>query len=284
MKNKKIISEYCFITLGSLLFAAGINLFLVPANLYNGGTVGISQIIRTLLNMNNSQFDIAGIINFIINIPLLFLAYFHFGKPLFWGTFFGIATQTIFFSIIKIPVTPIVDEYFVACLMGGILSGVGVGITLKSGGTGGGIDILGLYFTQKFKGFSVGKFALLFNAVVYGVCALLFTLPTAIYSIIFTAIYSLAVDKSYPQNINENITIFTKNPVLYKKIVEELKRGATYWKGTGGYTDTDTYIIITVISKYEFIKLKRVLEQEDPDAFVLVNRQEQIMGNYSLRL
>ena len=155
--------------------------------------------------MNNSQFDIAGIINFIINIPLLFLAYFHFGKPLFWGTFFGIATQTIFFSIIKIPVTPIVDEYFVACLMGGILSGVGVGITLKSGGTGGGIDILGLYFTQKFKGFSVGKFALLFNAVVYGVCALLFTLPTAIYSIIFTAIYSLAVDKSYPQNINGNI-------------------------------------------------------------------------------
>lgn len=282
MKNNKL-KEYGIIFIGSFLFCAGLNWFIVPLGLYNGGTVGISQIIRSVLQLNTS-FDIAGILNFILNIPLLFLAYFHFGRSLFLKTFFSIVTQTILFTFIPIPTQPIIQEYAVSCLMGGILAGTGVGITLKAGGSGGGLDILGLYFTQKFKDFGVGRFTLIINGIIYCACALLFELPVAIYSVLYAMVYSMAIDKTHLQNINTSVMIFTKKKDVYEVILKELNRGVTYWKGTGGYTDTDTYVIYTVVSKYEVRTLQQKLNEKDPDAFVIVTEQDQILGNYEVRL
>lgn len=287
MKHNTFIEEYGWTFIGSFLFCAGLNWFIVPVNLYNGGTVGISQIIRTLLQNNfglTFAFDIAGVINFIINIPLLILAFTKFGKSLFAKTLFSVVVQTILFSILPIPSSPIITERIAACLIGGLMAGAGVGITLKARGSGGGIDILGLYFTTKFKSFSVGKMTLIINAFVYTACALLFELQTAIYSIIYCAVYSLTVDKVHFQNISTSIMIFTKKEKLYQRIIEDLKRGTTYWKGTGGYTETDTYVIVTVLSKFEITQLKLLLEKEDPQAFVIVNEGLHILGNYEVRL
>lgn len=287
MKYKTLIKEYGWTFIGSFLFCAGLNWFIVPVSLYNGGTVGISQIIRTLLIDNLGlvfAFDIAGLINFIINIPLLILAYTKFGKSLFAKTLFSVLTQTILFSILPIPLTPIITERITACLIGGLMAGAGVGLTLRVHGSGGGVDILGLYFTTKSKSFSVGKMTLIINAFVYTACALLFELQTAIYSIIYCAVYSLTVDKIHIQNINSSVMIFTKKQDLYQKIISELKRGSTYWKGTGGYTETDTYVVVTVLSKYEIHQLKLLLEKEDPSAFVIVNEGLNILGNYEVRL
>ncbi len=282
MKRSRV-KEYGIIAFGSFLFCAGLNWFIVPLGLYNGGTVGISQIIRSVWNFNAS-FDVAGIINFILNIPLLFLAYFHFGRSLFLKTFFSIATQTILFTLIPIPASPIIDEYAVACLMGGVLAGAGVGITLKAGGSGGGLDILGLYFTQKIKDFGVGRFTLLINAIIYFICAILFELPVAIYSILYSMVYSMAVDKTHLQNINTSVMIFSKKKEICEVILRELNRGVTYWTGKGGYTDTDTYVIYTVLSKYEVRTLQDKLHQKDPDAFVIITEEDQILGNYEVRL
>ncbi|MBM6861875.1 YitT family protein, partial [Clostridium saudiense] len=173
--------------------------------LYNGGVVGISQIIRTLIGNYISipnNFDISGIINFLLNIPLLFIAYKSISKKFFIRTVVSIVFQTIFFSIISIPVVPIIEDRLTACLIGGIITGAGIGITLKAGGSGGGIDILGVYFTKKYSEFSVGKLGMVINAIIYGVCAILFELPTAIYSIIYTTFFGLIVDKIHYQNIN----------------------------------------------------------------------------------
>ncbi len=271
------------ILLGSFLFCAGLNWFIVPLGLYNGGTVGIAQIIRTLLNLDTG-FDIAGILNFCLNIPLLLLAYFQFGKSLFFKTFFSIITQTLIFTYLPIPVQPVIEEYAVSCLMGGILAGTGVGITLKAGGSGGGLDILGLYFTKKNKDFSVGRFTLLVNAVIYIICAFLFELPVAIYSVLYSAVYSMAVDKTHLQSINTSVMIFTRNKGICEIILKELNRGVTYWEGVGGYTQTNTYVVYTVLSKYEVRILEEKLRQEDPDAFVIVTEQDQILGNYEVRL
>lgn len=285
--KKDEIRNYLWITIGSFLFCAGLNLFIVPVGLYNGGTVGISQIIRTLLQdviHLPANFDIAGIINFIINIPLLILAYTSFGRSLAIKTVFSVVTQTIFFSLIPIPTTPILSELIAACVIGGLLAGTGVGLTLRAGGSGGGNDVIGLYFTKKIEGFSVGKMTLIVNAMVYLTCALLFELPTAIYSVIYSAVYSLMVDRVHLQNINVNVQIFTKEETLYKDIIEQLKRGTTYWKAVGGYTDTDTFVVITVISKYEIAQLKQILMEKDPNAFVIVSEGPEVLGNYEKRL
>ena len=275
--------NYGIILIGSFLFCAGLNWFIVPLGLYNGGTVGISQIIRTLLDMNIG-FDIAGILNLMLNIPLLMLAFVHFGRSLFFKTFFSIITQTIIFTYLPIPTQPIIEEYAVSCLMGGILAGAGVGITLRAGGSGGGLDILGLYLTKKSKDFSVGRFALIINAIIYSVCAILFELPVAIYSILYSMVYSMAIDKTHLQNINTSVMIFTKNKIICETILHELNRGVTYWKGVGGYTEVDTYVFYSVLSKYEVRILQESLKIQDPDAFVVVTEQDQVLGNFEIRL
>ena len=185
----KKIKQYGIIIIGAFLFCLGVNLFISPLGLYNGGVVGISQIIRTIIVdyfPSVKNFEIAGIINFIINIPLLLIAYKSISKKFFIRTVVSVISQTIFFTVITIPSTAIIDDPLAACLIGGIITGAGIGITLKAGGSGGGIDILGVYFTKKYKNFSVGKLGIIINAIIYGICAILFELPTAIYSVIYT--------------------------------------------------------------------------------------------------
>ena len=138
----KKIKQYGIIIIGAFLFCLGVNLFISPLGLYNGGVVGISQIIRTIIVdyfPSVKNFEIAGIINFIINIPLLLIAYKSISKKFFIRTVVSVISQTIFFTVITIPSTAIIDDPLAACLIGGIITGAGIGITLKAGGSGGGI-------------------------------------------------------------------------------------------------------------------------------------------------
>ena len=281
------LNKNAIIIVGAFLFCLGINLFIVPVGLYNGGVIGISQIIRTLINEYTSftsSFDISGIINFIFNLPLLFLAYRSISIKFFSRTVVSIVFQTIFFSIISIPKVPIIDDRLAACLIGGIITGAGIGITLKAGGSGGGIDILGVYFTRKYTNFSVGKLGIIINTFIYGVCSILFEVPTAIYSIIYTAFFGLIVDKIHYQNINTSAMIFTKKENIEKSIMSKMGRGVTCWKGYGAYTGDDTLVLVTVISKYEISQLKRIVYEIDDKAFIIFNEGLNVTGNFEKRL
>ena len=287
MLNKNELHSYGWTLIGTFLFCAGLNFFIVPVGLYNGGTVGTSQIIRTLLGQRialPANIDIAGIINLGFNTPLLYLAYKEFGKDTFIKTLFSVILQSIFLALLPVPTTPFIPDRLSACVIGGAIAGAGVGVTLRAGGSGGGSDILGLYGTAKFKNFSVGKMNLCINAFVYGLCAILFELPTAIYSIIYSIVYSMAIDKTHSQNIASSVMIFTKQEDLHKKIMANMRRGTTYWKGTGGFTETDTYVLVTALSKYELTELKKVLSKEDPNAFVIVSEGQEMIGNYEIHL
>ena len=220
--------------IGMLIFSAGINLFIVPANLYNGGVLGISQVLRTVLvrylHVAAGTTDIAGIINMFLNIPLFALAYVFVGKKFFFRTLVCVISQTLFLSLIPIPAVPIVQDSLTASIIGGIFGGTGIGIALQSGGSSGGLDIVGMIFTKRFKGFSVGKVSLSVNAIIYIICAVLFGLPTAVYSIIYSAVNMLMVDRTHAQNINTEVVIFTKKKPLeiIDYIVNEYHRCLLY--------------------------------------------------------
>lgn len=283
----KKVKEYGIIIIGALLFCFGINTFISPLGLYNGGVVGISQIIRTIVVEYIpvlKNFEIAGVINFIINIPLLLIAYKSISKKFFIRTVVSVISQTIFFTVITIPSTAIIDDPLAACLIGGIITGAGIGITLKAGGSGGGIDILGVYFTKKYKNFSVGKLGIIINAIIYGICAILFELPTAIYSVIYTTFFSMIVDKIHYQNINTTAMIFTKMENIECGIMKEMGRGVTCWNGQGAYTGEESKILVTVISKYEINQLKRIVLEKDPKAFIIFNEGLNVTGNFEKRL
>lgn len=201
--------------LGAVLFAFGLNVFIIPLSLYNGGFMGIAQLLRTFLvqvfNLSLGHTDIAGFIYLLINVPLIILAWSKMGKNFFFRSVVTIVIQTIAMTALPVPEVPIIDDYLTACVIGGIIAGGGSGLTLRGGSSGGGQDILGIYMTQRFPGFSVGKVSLIINIFVYGICLFMFNIEVAIYSLIYGVIYSLACDKVHVQNINVSIMIFTKN-------------------------------------------------------------------------
>ena len=139
--------------LGELIAAAALNLFIVPLSLYTGGLMGLCQLIRTLLQaqlgLELGEYDIAGILYFLLNVPLLIVGYRNLGRGLAVRTIICTVSYSFFYSIIPIPSQPIVDDYLTACLLGGILTGIGSGIVLTCGGSGGGLDVLGLIMSKK---------------------------------------------------------------------------------------------------------------------------------------
>ena len=288
--NRLFWERNAMVIVGMLLFSMGINFFIVPAQLYNGGVLGISQIIRTILttylSLSFGGTDIAGIINLILNIPLFVLAYCSIGRNFFWRTVICVISQTIFLSVLPIPATPFVKDALTASMMGGILAGTGIGVALRFGGSSGGMDIVGMFFTKKYKNFSVGKVSLTVNAIVYGICAVLFGIPTAIYSIIYSAVSMLMTDRAHTQNINTEVMIFSKKEpkAILDYIVTQFKRDATWWEAKGGYTEGKTYMVLTVLSKYESEHLKRSLKEIDDKAFVVAKEGMHVVGKYEKHL
>lgn len=288
-KVRSNVKDFAMVFIGSFLFAFGVNIFIVPLGLYSGGIIGFAQIIRTILIEQlglsiPSGIDIAGILNFLLNVPLFLLAYRSISRKFFMKTLWSVIVQTLFLTVIMIPKQPVLDDVLATCLIGGILCGIGIGLTLRSGGSGGGVDILGVYFTKKKADFSVGRLGLFINCVVFGLCAFLFELPIAIYSILYSLVMAQAMDKVHYQNINMTAMIFTKHHGIQKKINEQMHRGVTYWKGAGAYTDEETLILVTAISKYEVATLKKLVYSDDPKAFVIFNEGMSISGNFEKRL
>ena len=245
---------------GELIAAAALNLFIVPLHLYTGGILGVCQLARTLmqtyLGISFGPYDIAGILYFLSNIPILLLAYKTLGKSLVFKTLICTVAYSLFYSIIPIPSAPIVDDYLTACLLGGILAGVGSGIVLTCGGSGGGLDIVGLCLSKRGSSFTVGKFSLTFT--------------------------SMVLDRMHQQNISVQVLIFTREDEskLGKFIMENLGRGVTYWRGTGAYTGDDVHVLCVCLSKYEIEELLHAVHTIDPHAFLTVQEGTRVYGNF----
>lgn len=284
----KRASQYGLCLVGGILFSLGINVLVAPLGLYNGGFVGMGQLIKTFLERYCGLYihmvDMAGIFYFLLNVPLFYLAYKSMSKAFFWKTIFVIILQTVLLAVIPAPKQLIIEDMLTACLIGGIVVGVGAGLILRAGSSGGGQDILGVYYSKKIPGFSVGKLTIIINIFVYGVCALMFELQVVIYSLIYTVIMSLIIDKVHAQNVTATAMIFTKKKGLADEIIREMKRGVTTWDGRGGYTKADTEVLLSVVSQYEIQDLRKIVEDFDEDAFVIISEGEKIFGNYEKRL
>lgn len=286
--QKKQITGLLYSICGGVLFAAGVNLFITPLDLYNGGFMGIAQLIRTFLtsalHLSFGQTDIAGIIYFMVNLPLLYLAWSKMGRGFFFRTVVTVIVETAALTFIPIPERSLIDDRLTSCVIGGIVAGFGTGLVLRGGSSGGGQDILGLYFTKKFRNFSVGKMATIINVFVYGICLLMFNLETVIYSLIYGVISSVACDRIHIQNINMSVMIFTKKLGISKAIMNEMGRGVTNWDGAGAYTNETSYILFVMISKYEVNQIRRIVHNIDPNAFMIFTEGCSVEGNFEKRL
>ncbi len=287
-KIKEIISwsidDLLKAIIGSLLFCVAINYFVVPNHLYTGGILGLSQLIRSIVMdvfKIKTSFDFSGIIYYFINIPLFIVAYKSVSKTFFFRTLFAVSIQAIMLSIL--PNKLIIDDTLTNVLVGGLLGGIGVGLILSSGASTGGTDIIGIALSKRDNNFSVGKLGLAINLFIYIIAGIMYGLPIMIYSILYSSVDSLMVDKLHEQNICSTAFIFCKeNPKEINDFIKnELNRDFTYWHAKGGYDDSRTYIIYTALTKYELIKLERNMKKFNIRTFMIKSEGISIKGEFT---
>ena len=259
------VQEAAQIILGSLLFSASMNWIILPHDMYSGGFLGIAQLLRMLLlhffPAIQQIGDLAGILYFLLNIPLLLISWFRFGHFFFAKTALCIVCYSAFLALIPIPAEGLFDETIAACVIGGLVCGVGAGMTLTAGCSGGGEEILGLLCVQKKPDFSVGRIAMILNVFVYGIGLLLFE-----------------------QDVVVTMLIITKSEAMEQLVFRYAGRGVTKWTGVGAYSNEPSDLLLTVVSKKEALHLRKILREEDPNSFIIMDEDVSVAGNFQKRL
>lgn len=277
----KTITQYLEVITGSVLFALAVVMFIEPAGLNTGGFIGLAQIISYLLT---GHMRLAGIINFCFNIPLFILAWTSISKKFFAKTVLSLIIQSTLMTVLHPAAHPILDETLGNCLFGALLAGMGIGLCLLGSGSGGGLDILGVYLAKKKPNFSVGKLGWIINFFVLGLAAFLFNLQTSLYSMIFIVCMYFVCDKVHYQNINVYALIITDNPEVKESIMKQTGRGVTYWDGEGAWTNSKKEILLCIMNEYEVRTIKKIVHTEDPQAFFLLSKGTPLLGNFEKRL
>lgn len=282
-------TELLLAILGLFIYCFAINIFIVPNHLYNGGIMGLSQLIRTFILSNwdiKLSFDIATPIYYVINIPLFYIAYKKMGKYFFYRTIFSVSLCTLFLFLIPSNNLIIKDNLLTNVLIGGSLCGFGCGLALSVGASTGGTDIIGMVLTSRSRKITVGNFGVFFNTIIYIVCGVLNGFEIMIYSILSSIFDAVALDRMHIRNICSTMMIFSKKQP--KKMIDYIKntldRDVTYWEAVGGYDNTKSYITYVVLSKYEKNMLEIELKNEKFDAFIVESNGVSVLGEFKKKL
>ena len=287
LKKKSLAMESVRALTGCLIYALGINLFIVPLNLYSSGVLGLSQLVSDFLcNIFTSfeQEDLNGVIYFAISMPMVLLAWKSMGNRFMVKTVIGVTGISFFLSVVPVPAAPLMPDYTAAVLFGGMICGLGCGTILSASAAGGGLDALGMWISKRFPNVSVGKVSRIFNSVLILTYVFQLEVSVALYTFLFIVVQSIGIDKAHRQNITLRLMIFTKCSGMDMDIMKETVRGITEWSGMGAYTKEDVNVLVTVISKNELDGCMEAIHRVDPEAFVIIEQGVRVVGNFQKRL
>ncbi len=254
-----------FLTLGPFIAAFALEVFLVPNNIIDGGIVGVSIILSYLTKIN------LGLLIFVINIPFFFLAFNKIGKKFVIQTFYAIGMLSLWVNVLTIHHLPTTHDLLLATVFGGIALGTGVGLVLKNDGSLDGTEIMSLVLSKKF-GFSVGEWIMTFNIFIYGASGLVFGWNKAMYAVLTYFIAFKVIDIVLEGlNSSKSIRIISdKSYEIGQELLKSLNIGVTYLKGVGAYSGAEKTIVFCVVSRLEMAKMKEIIKNIDPNAFISV--------------
>lgn len=282
IKNESIslkLKNLLMMIIGNLLIVLAINMFITPANLYTGGLTGIAQLLVGFINSGLGINLTLGTLVFVLNIPILYLAWRFIGKRFAILSIISVLLQFILLELI--PVGRFSEDILLNSVFGGVLVGIGVGMILKIGGSTGGMDIVFQCISMKYEG-SFGKYSFAINAVIILIAGLTQSWETALYTIINIYITSLLVDKIH--TIHQNLTLYivtTKEDEMIQTILQHLYRGITVLEGRGAYTKSDKSVLMLVLSSYELYEVLEIIKSVDEHSFTNVVRSEMVQGNFA---
>lgn len=271
---KSILEHLVGLFVGAMIYSAGLNLFLVPNQIIDGGVVGVGLIAAELTGIPFSVWVV------LLNIPFFILGYRKVGASL---AAYATAAVLIlsFWSPIFEEMPPFTTDPFLATIFGGVIIGIGVGIVIRSGGSLDGTEIMAIWLDRR-SAFSVGEIVMFCNIFILGSAGFVFSWNSAMYSLVAYFICSKMIDiVSAGLDESKGVFIVTeKSDEVGDAIMNQMHRAVTFIHGEGGYLRNDKNILYCVISRLEVTRLKFITHDIDPQAFLSVFDVREVQGGF----
>jgi uncharacterized membrane-anchored protein YitT (DUF2179 family) len=274
---KRVLYRVLMIIIGACLAAFAIERLLVPNKMIDGGIIGVSLILDYLIPNEWGLLNFATLV-IILNAPFMYFGYKQIGKTFMLSTILGVVILGVAERYFH-HFAPLTNQPILAAVFGGLALGLGVGLVIRHGGSLDGTEILGILLTKKIP-FSVGEFVMFVNVFIFGWAAFVLGLEPAMYSVMTYYIASKMID-AVVEGLDETRAAFIVTDYyeeISSAILHRLGRGTTKLIGKGGYTDEQKEIIYAVITRLEVTKLKSIINEIDPNAFITIMATHEVRG------
>ncbi|MGM9575702.1 MAG: YitT family protein [Oscillospiraceae bacterium] len=272
---REYVVKYALVALGSALFAAGFQFFLYPNSIIVGGVSGIAMIINYLVGLP------VGIMTIVLNIPLFIIAWKHFGGKFIVSSLVGMLLSSVLVDVLAVIDYSPTDDMLLACLIGGAIKGLGLGLIYYAGATTGGTDIIAKFVRLRFPYINFGTIVLLTDAVIIIAFAAIFDrVEAAMYAVIAMFVVSKVIDLVLYGIDNSSVCyiISENSEQLVKDITDKLHRGVTILTGEGAYSHRDKQVLLCVIKRTQIADIRKIIKSIDENAFFIVSDAKNVFG------
>lgn len=271
----KILKEYLIITLGVAIIVFGFEFFFFPNQIASGGVSGLALVINKIVGIET------GIIMIVCNVILFILAFSLIGGKFGIKSAYAAFSLSIILSIIEKNYKPIAltQNLMLATIFGSALLALGTVIMLTQDATTGGTSITAKLI-NKYANIDFGKGLLISDSIVILLAMYAFGVELGLFGLLSVYLTGTLIDKFLDGlNVAKQVMVFTNQEKLVSNyIMKDIDRGCTVFYGKGGYTGKDNCVILTVLTRSQFIKLKQFIKINDPDSFVTVNETTEVLG------
>ncbi len=273
--TRQVVRDIALIAAGSIISALAVNGILIPNQFVSGGVTGIALVIHSIIPAWRVEW-----IYIAMNIPMFIAAWMAVGRRFFFFSIIGAVSLSLALSLVHVHIN--LHDKLLNALLGGIVLGAAVGLTLRSSGSQGGMDILAVMLLKRFS-ISLGNTILFVNAVVLVLAAYFFSIESALYTLIVIYV-SAKVVNILVTGLSQRKAVFIISPhwkVISDEILRDIRRGVTILDGKGGFKGEKESILYTVVTFPELGDLKNLVRRIDPGAFVVISNTLEVM-NYRI--
>ena len=271
-EGKQLLKDYALIVLGTFLAALSLPLFFLPYDIAPGGISGISTVLASVLPLS------VGLISFVLNVPLFLIGWRTVGWRFAVRSFIAMSLMSLFIDLV--PVRDVSGNVMLASVFGGVLLGVGLGLVVRAGATTGGTDMAAKMIHSRVAFLPIAAILFLSDGLVVAVAALAFGLQAALWALIALFVSSQAMDSVIKGfNTAMQFMIISRDAEeIVRRIHTEIDRGCTRLMAEGTYSRLPVGTLLCVVSRTEAPRLKKLVAEVDPQAFVTVCNVHEALG------
>ncbi|MGI6165251.1 MAG: YitT family protein [Limnochordia bacterium] len=258
---------------GVMLTGVAMAAFLIPNRIAAGGVSGLATVLYHTTGIP------VGVMMLAINIPLLYATFRIIGLSFSLRTIVGTILLSVTIDVLGPFIAPVTRDPLLASIYGGVLSGIGIGLAFYFGGSTGGTD-LAARLMNHFTHFSIGQSLLIIDMGIIAVAGFFFGAETALYAILALYLSTKTIDLIQEgQGAGRAAYVVSNHPEeISRRILQELERGVTALQGRGMYTNSERQVLLVIVSRSEIVRLKRLVKEEDPSAFMIITDAREVLG------